>query len=405
MLSAERKPLQNREEGSCAVRLRLGIRDSRAAFTLIELVVSVGLMAIFLVMIVEVFRLTSQAFSNARATVRLHQNGRAAFDIMLRDLAAAQLCSYEDKVGYFALGWRADTEGGYPVESVAFTTLAAQPGAKPLVPGVSPQVALVRYTLKWDGGEARIRGDDPDTTEVEDEYGVTTFNLVKQVRFPQLAYYFCDMNAFYNTDDEDPDQAGDDMVDEDKLLPDEIVTSDIAAIGVYGMSVRIFHKGHWVDVLDHGLATGGDAGGLEDTTKEWADFTGSPAITAAEVRILGGAGAPQVERDISSVASDTRINVGTSFSPVPASGCTYRIEQASPSSHADPQWDELCDRSSTSHAAANMYPMIVIEDITGAMDIRMPYLVEVTLSLVDSERNTGKAFTFTQRFRIHSAEQ
>ena len=361
--------------------------------------VSVGLTAIFLTMVATVFSQAGAAFAVARSGVAVHQNARAAFDLMLRDFAAAQLCSYENKQGYFALSWEPDPEyqtatgNAYAVQAVTFTTLAEQPGAKALVKGISPQIALVRYTLRFNGGAATIAGDDPDTAAVEEEYQKRTFDLIKQVRFPQLAYPFCDMSAF-------PAAAA---TYKDKILPDESVTTDVVALNVYDMTVRVYYKGEWIEVLDHGLTTDGTAGNIEDDTRLW---NSGPAINAGDiVRLLAGNAGSQFS-SVTSVASDTQINVtASSFSPAAAADCTYRIDDNTTKTFAAPTWAPLPDRDAgaNSYADGNMYPMRVIENIGGAYDIRLPYLVEITLKMADPDAGTKRNFIFTQRFAIPTA--
>jgi len=349
-------------------------------------------MAIFLSMIATVFFQAGTAFSVARSSVTIHQNARAAFDTLLRDLAAAQLCSYEDKEGYFAISWEPDPEAGYPVQSLTFTTLAEQPGAESLVKGVSPQVALVRYTLRFNGGSATIKGDNPATTAIEDEYQVPTCDLIKQIRFPHLAYLFCDMGAFPK----------DDNPYKNNIVPDEAVTTDVVAIGVYDMRIRAYYRGDWLYVSDHGQTTGGGAGYIEDNTRLWTQAPGG-VPTGETLRILGGDAAPQV-RTIASGGADTSLPVTVGLSPTGQAGCTYRIEESSETLDS-PAWLEPPDRGAGagSYDAAHMYPARVIENISGAYDIRMPYLVEITLKMVDPEGKMKRDFIFTQRFTIPTA--
>jgi type II secretory pathway pseudopilin PulG len=380
------------------------------AFTLIELIVSVGLMAVFMSMVATIFFQTTTAFTGTRSAVQIHQNSRAAFDIMLRDLSSSQLCSYEDKIGYFALSWENTSIGSTDTEAVqalTFTTLASQPGAKPLVPGVSPQVALVRYVMEWDGGTVDLEGDDPTTATqeaIDYKYTRRTFNLMKKVRFPQLAYYFTDMGAFPSA-----------TADQEALMPDESLVSDILAIGVIDMRLRIYHQGRWIDVSDHGTASAVGGSSITDDTKTWTinEFD----ATTTYLRIPGGNAAPQNSADITSNSADTLSMSGGFNGATPNVGSTYRIEEKTfeteaatnylvDPKHAQPKWARL------DAAADSKLPMIIIES-TDDLDrlpsedkediTHLPYLVEVTLTLVDAQSRNKRIFTFTQRFAIPTA--
>ncbi len=61
------------------------------------------------------------------------------------------------------------------VDTLTFTTLAPQPGARYAAPEAVEQLALVRYALEWDGGYATVPGGAGPQP---------TYNLVKRVRFP-----------------------------------------------------------------------------------------------------------------------------------------------------------------------------------------------------------------------------
>ena len=366
------------------------IRRSRAAFTLIELMVAIGLMALMMSMIATIFHQATQSFSIARAGVEVHQNARAAYGMMVNDFAAAKLCEYEDKAGYFALSWERSGASGEPATpAITFTTLADQAGATPLVPGVTPQVALVRYCLEWDGGTATFEGDDPETTTVvELSYTRPTYNLMKRVRFPRLPYYYVDMNEF----------------DQD-FTPDEVVTSDILAMGVISMNVRMYYKGDLLDVWDYGHASGGDAAGLEDG-KEW-----TPSPVNEKVRILGGNSAPQdppAARTITAVTTVTPdplvMRISAAFNPPVTVNSPYRIEDTTINANSQPVWIEL---QSPGSGATGMLPMRVVEyasDLSGTTkeDFRMPYIVEVTLDLTD--RKAVSRHVFNERFHIPASE-
>ena len=60
-------------------------------------------------------------------------------------------------------------------DTLTFTTLAPQPGARYAAPEAVEQLALVRYALEWDGGNATVPGSSAPRP---------TYNLVKRVRFP-----------------------------------------------------------------------------------------------------------------------------------------------------------------------------------------------------------------------------
>jgi len=371
------------------------IRRSRAAFTLIELMVAIGLMALMMSMIATIFHQATQSFSIARAGVEVHQNARAAYGMMVNDFAAAKLCEYEDKAGYFALSWERSGASGEPATpAITFTTLADQAGATPLVPGVTPQVALVRYCLEWDGGTATFEGDDPETTTVvELSYTRPTYNLMKRVRFPRLPYYYVDMNEF----------------DQD-FTPDEVVTSDILAMGVISMNVRMYYKGDYVDALDYGRCTSG--GDLSDTNKDWPDDAlGGDDLSSYQVRLLGGDGTPAAPQ---SITSNTATQLTAPGLPsVTADMTTYRIEETSPTTADAPEWIALPDTDDSPNAGgasyedANMFPMRVVEyasDLSGTTkeDFRMPYIVEVTLDLTD--RKAVSRHVFNERFHIPASE-
>ena len=399
----------------------------RDGFTLIELVVSLGLTALFLSMVATIFFQASNAFSVARSSVIIHQNARAALAMMQDDLAAAQLCEYEDKKGYFAFGWEPD-ERDRAVQFFTFTTLAEQPGARALVKDVASQVALVKYTLQWDGGAITVQGDNPQTSATETEYQAATYNLIKQVRFPLLANYFCDMNDFfYNwmsvSGTEYP------LLENNQ---DEYVSTDVLAMGVYDMQVRVLYKGGYIEVLDHGRVTSGNGSVSNQVTvsgRGWPDLMPPALAFTPEVRILGHTGAPQEARDLASSAGNA-LTVNGNFSPGPdgdmdpatTDGDTsFRIEKSAASStnclqpeNEMPEWMELPDRTDTvtagtTYQGAVMYPMYVFEQVTPhsgdvSMSVdRMPYMVEITLKLADPEGKIDKTFTFTRRFAIPSA--
>ena len=363
-------------------------RGAASGFTLIELLVAVGLMALMMSMIATIFYQATRSFRVARASVEIHQNARGAFSMITNDLVAATECSYEDKTGYFALGWIPDPENGRPVQALAFTSLADQSGARPLVPGVSPQVVLIRYTLQSDGA-------------VVEQEGIRrpTFNLIKQVRFPQLVYSFVDMNEFNS------------LANPGQFTPDEWVTTDVLAFGVLDMKARILYEGDYLDVVDHGRCNGGTADSLVDTDKDWPDNTELPDLSGMLVRLLGGRGARQ-NGTITGSNGMTIIGAwGWAIWPWPAE-TTYRIENGTLST-TGPEWLDLPALNNDMTGATYdvddpdkpMYPMIVIEDVdgVGAMTTYMPYVVEMTLEQTDTR---GTRFhTFTQRIYLPASER
>ena len=385
-------------------------------------------MAIFMTMLATLFGQAGAAFSIARASVEIHQNARGAFDVMVRDFAAARLCSYEDRIGYFAVGWAEEPEWAAAgatdpaVPFIAFTTLAEQPGAKPLVPGVSSQVALVRYALRFNGGAVRL--PDPDNPEKTVEH--PTFDLIKQVRFPQLAYSTLDIESFPMPGEPDDVKRA--------LIPDETCTTDVIAVGVIEMRTRILYAGHYIEVLDHGRATR-DSGFVNEilrladgSDKAWPASPGPMLPANTDVRVVGGYGAPAVAEINRPASTATDLVATAGFAAIPrAQKTAFRIEQRYPASDppysrtdsdgtgtADglPVWLEPPARdeevvAGRTYSSCKMYPMLVIERVahTGSneMEIRMPYVVEVTLRIADQRTGTGKEFTFTERFHIRSS--
>jgi hypothetical protein len=153
--------------------------------------VAVGLMAIMMTMIAQIFYQATLAFRSARATMEIHRNARAILNALENDLGGVEYCSYGDTQGYFALSREPDRETTDPgvlryVDALTFTTLAAQPGARYAAPESVQQIALVRYQLFWDGGSATIQEATPRPT----------YRLVKRVRFPRTDDPNLDMTEF-----------------------------------------------------------------------------------------------------------------------------------------------------------------------------------------------------------------
>ncbi len=178
---------------------------SAGGFTLIELLVALGLMAILLTMIAQIFFQASQSFRLARASVESHRNARAALDVMQRDFAAAKLVSY-GPMSTAAAGTAAfrgvfhyesivdpESAAGLPtVPSITFTTLAGQAGIRSLYPSEDSQVALVRYTLEWNGTQTKLIDENTGLLGAEQP----VYTLVKKVRLPNLQDRDLNMNEW-----------------------------------------------------------------------------------------------------------------------------------------------------------------------------------------------------------------
>jgi prepilin-type N-terminal cleavage/methylation domain-containing protein len=240
-----------------------GGRRRPSAFTLVELLVALALMTILLTMIAQIFFRAGKTVAMARASVEIHQNARVALDTMLRDLASARMCNYANREGYFALSRDAS---GNPV--LAFTTLATQDGATPLVKGVDAQFALVRYSLEASGR--------PVQTE-KNQAPRPVYYLIKKVRFPQLAHTYVDMEEFssdtrieaecYPYPPATPPPAN--------YVP--AITSDVLALGVLSMNVRFLYapgpgdggRVYYQTVYDSGVSTAAGPASVTDNTKNW----------------------------------------------------------------------------------------------------------------------------------------
>jgi prepilin-type N-terminal cleavage/methylation domain-containing protein len=383
---------------------------SRSAFTLIELMVAVGLAAILLTMIAVMFYQASLAFGAARASIEIHESARAALNALLNDLTAASFTPYDNGVqGYFALsqgptdpstgsappvwnsadtyvvnnrvigsdgneyictaqnpgqppanGWQllgpwpaapytgsalpywsstatyavnnrviyngneyictvANTNQPPPgnanwqllgglIDTLTFTTLAPQPGARYAAPEAVEQLALVRYALEWDGGTVTLPGGMPRPT----------YNLVKRVRFPCTTDPNLNMDQFgwavmgpngqpvtpyqyllpleYQLHFSPPLPSNDpDVILDATGL--RYAQSEVIAFHVLSMNVRLFclpqkQLTESSEVfLDSGFATGGSSSTLSDTTKNWpiGSFSGGGFV----VRIIAGTDAGQ----------------------------------------------------------------------------------------------------------------
>jgi type II secretion system protein J len=65
--------------------------QSKAAFTLIELIIAIALASILILVTAMIFKQASNAFSQSDARSEVYQNVRAAFDIIKRDISGATL--------------------------------------------------------------------------------------------------------------------------------------------------------------------------------------------------------------------------------------------------------------------------------------------------------------------------
>ncbi len=137
------------------------IGERRRGFTLVELIVSMGLLSIILYTLAFTFAQSQIAFSRVTNSVDAHQEARAILDLIAEELAAAQAVSYWD-AGASALTdgifWanEADLLEGAPregtttvtvhVQNFGFTTTAFQPGNNPVgLAAAKTQLVEVRY--------------------------------------------------------------------------------------------------------------------------------------------------------------------------------------------------------------------------------------------------------------------
>ena len=72
------------------------MQKAKTGFTLLELMVSVGLMLILVTSVVTVFNHTSSVFTIFEAKMSIYQNATAVFDTMERELASAENSSIGD---------------------------------------------------------------------------------------------------------------------------------------------------------------------------------------------------------------------------------------------------------------------------------------------------------------------
>jgi len=130
----------------------------QAAFTLVELLVAIGLLSILLYMLAYAFATSHKTFAMITAAVDAHQEARAVLDMLADELAAAQLVRYYDAstgtrvVGIFqaTATTESETRSGQTLllrrQTLTFTTTAFQAGNNPAGSGsTAPQLVEVRY--------------------------------------------------------------------------------------------------------------------------------------------------------------------------------------------------------------------------------------------------------------------
>jgi prepilin-type N-terminal cleavage/methylation domain-containing protein len=459
MQSAELRT-QNAEQNGCGNSLRLRNRRSfcalrsalctlrfRSAFTLIELMVAVGLMAILLTMIATIFSEATQAFRVARASIQIHESARAAFNALVDDLTAAEFTAYDNGVqGYFALSqgptnsttgatgsngpglnwrgaWSSTTSyavndlvsnGGISYNCIAantnhsppnatywyaivgdtltFTTLAPQPGARYAAPEAVEQLALVRYSLEFDGGSATLPGSRTPRP---------TFNLVKRVRFPNTG------NTTLNMDDFN---VNDGTLQTEVNLSDpnwtQYAQPEPIAFHVLSMNVRLFclplkSSAELSEAfVETDFANSGTATSLTDTSKTWT----SSFAPLSLLRIFSGTEAGQwatIQSNTTNMISltlGTGTLLGTGWTTFPDTTSQYRVDgllvnlfssNPTPPVAYQPAW---CQRVSTAYNY-NFF----------GTTYRPPAIVEVTLEMTDVRAT--RSFIFTQRLYIPASER
>ncbi len=489
----------------------IGIRQS--AFTLIELMVAVGLMAILLTMIAFIFYEATQAFRAARASIEIHESARSALNALVSDLTAAEFAAYDNGVqGYFALSqgptdpatgsappaWNLAEpyavnnrviSGGneyicvtantgqqpsnvnvnwqllgpwpvpiaangtrVPVDTMTFTTLAPQPGARDAAPEAIQQLALVRYALEWDGGYATVPGGPGPQP---------TYNLVKRVRFPctsdpnlnmdqfgwavigpngQPVYpyqYLLPLEYQFHTS---PPLAS---TDPDVILDSaglRYAQSEVIAFHVLSMNIRLFclpMKNSNLEALagpaeafvEAGFATSAaNPASLTDTTKNWLNPPlPPPAFNTFNLRITAGTGSGQWATISNTAATPPMLTLTSSTTAIPPTGnltnpvgnpaitnwttildttSQYRVDGTLLSLFTtvpappvvpvagQPAW---CQREWVSPTGVSYYYNFL------GTTYRPPAAVEVTLEMTDLRAT--RAFTFTQRFYIPASER
>jgi type II secretory pathway pseudopilin PulG len=364
--------------------------------------VAVGLMAILLTMIATIFYQATQAFRVARASIQIHESARAALNALVNDLTAAEFCSYDNGVqGYFALSQYSDpdptnapkvtptnqlpgTVGQPPAfDTLTFTTLAPQPGARYAATEAVLQTALVRYALEWDGTSARVPGSNALRP---------TYNFVKRVRFPNTAYPALNMDDF---------NVNDLKIEVDLSDPNwmQYAQSEAIAFHVLSMNVRVFclpekTASETSEVfLETGTASYGTSNTLTDTTKtNWTSLNFPVIGSNPGLRIYAGTDAGQGPLAITSMSSGNTLTVSSSMPHNPDSTSLYRIEDT---------LYALPGGTGTSPSSPGWYQRGNYNFF--GTTYRPPAMVEVTLEMTDVRAT--RSFIFTQRFYIPASER
>ena len=437
--------------------------------------VAVGLMAILLTMIAVIFYEATQAFRVARASIEIHESARSALNSLVNDLTSAEFTAYDNGVqGYFALSqgptdpttgntcvngaaglnWRglwintnayavndgvtnngasylciAQTPLNQPppnakywsplvADTMTFTTLAPQPGARYAAPESVEQLALVRYALEWDGGYATVPGGAGPQP---------TYNLVKRVRFPCTSDPNLNMDQFswavMNPATGQPVQPYQYLLPMEYTLhtspplastdPDVVLDAaglryaqaEVIAFHVLSMNVRLFclpaeSASETSEVfVEAGFASalgGTSPPTFSDTTKNWP----VPSFTGQNLRVYAGTGASQWATILSNTATVLTLNGATgtlsatlqTWAPPPDTTSQYRVDgllaNLFPSAGNAPPPPGWYQRGNFNFLGTTNRP---------------PAIVEVTLQVTDVRAT--HAFTFTQRFYIPASER
>jgi prepilin-type N-terminal cleavage/methylation domain-containing protein len=176
-----------REHFGSAVRRLPGTRNPYAAlpgrqagFTLIELMVTVGLLVILLYMLMVTFSSAQRSFADTRATVDAHQNARAMMETIRADLSSATLIRLQPPNVFRFEGLANAPAAGF--DTVKFTTTAFQ--ASRSVPGSTsptrPQIVEIRYRVdnKTNTLMKAVDWDNDTTTENYDPEEAVGFNVI-----------------------------------------------------------------------------------------------------------------------------------------------------------------------------------------------------------------------------------
>ena len=223
------------------------------------------------------------------------------------------------------------------VDTLTFTTLAPQPSARYAAPEAVQQLALVRYALEWDGGNATVPGSRTPRP---------TYNLVKRVRFPSTNDPNLNMDIFdwdlrnpvtnlpylqteytlHTSPPTDPDVIRD-------AAGLRYAQSEVIAFHVLSMNVRLLCLPEKqtpetsAAFVEAGTATSPSPIGsstLTDSTKNWS--VGAFSAGGFALRIVAGAGAGQALPISSATASDTLTCSGTWTAALDRDS-QYRIEE------------------------------------------------------------------------------